>query len=138
MKEESEIPAVTKGSRERPVTEPVTKRVTRVTGTRLPKDYVPAPQTVAWAAEQGDGVDAMAVLPGFVDHWLAASGARGVKADWEATFRNWVREEVRRGTYPRLPEPPPPPMASSSLRPMHPEVQAMLKGIGKGGSTHAP
>lgn len=29
----------------------------------------------------------------FCDHWKALSGAKGVKVDWEATWRNWVRKE---------------------------------------------
>lgn len=29
----------------------------------------------------------------FRDHWLSASGQKGVKLDWEATWRNWVRNE---------------------------------------------
>lgn len=27
----------------------------------------------------------------FVDHWRAQSGQRAVKADWVATWRNWMR-----------------------------------------------
>lgn len=27
----------------------------------------------------------------FVDYWRAAPGAKGVKADWDATWRNWCR-----------------------------------------------
>jgi hypothetical protein len=29
----------------------------------------------------------------FRDHWIAAAGRTGVKLDWEATWRNWVRKE---------------------------------------------
>jgi hypothetical protein len=31
----------------------------------------------------------------FRDYWVAVPGARGRKLDWEATFRNWVRNERR-------------------------------------------
>lgn len=27
----------------------------------------------------------------FADHWHAATGKDGRKADWEATWRNWIR-----------------------------------------------
>ena len=27
----------------------------------------------------------------FRDHWLGAAGQKGVKADWAATWRNWIR-----------------------------------------------
>jgi hypothetical protein len=29
----------------------------------------------------------------FKDHWAAQAGRAGVKADWFATWRNWVRKE---------------------------------------------
>lgn len=33
----------------------------------------------------------------FRDFWLAKPGKDGVKADWEATWRNWVLKVVDRG-----------------------------------------
>lgn len=36
------------------------------------------------------------VLTDFVDYWLGVSGQKGVKLDWDATFRRWVRSYVRR------------------------------------------
>lgn len=33
------------------------------------------------------------VFATFSDHWKAAAGSKGVKADWEATWRNWCRRE---------------------------------------------
>ena len=30
----------------------------------------------------------------FRDHWRAQSGAKGVKADWLATWRNWCRSDL--------------------------------------------
>ena len=29
----------------------------------------------------------------FCDHWKAAPGSKGIKAHWEATWRNWCRRE---------------------------------------------
>jgi hypothetical protein len=29
----------------------------------------------------------------FRDHWIAQPGSKGVKLDWAATWRNWVRKE---------------------------------------------
>lgn len=34
----------------------------------------------------------------FVDYWVAIPGARGVKTDWLATWRNRVRNVLKRGT----------------------------------------
>jgi uncharacterized protein YdaU (DUF1376 family) len=33
----------------------------------------------------------------FHDHWLGQPGQRGVKLDWYATWRNWIRRERRMG-----------------------------------------
>jgi hypothetical protein len=29
----------------------------------------------------------------FIDYWIAQPGQKGVKSDWEATWRNWMRRE---------------------------------------------
>jgi hypothetical protein len=46
-------------------------------------------------------------LPSFRDYWRAVPGARGVKLDWEATFRVWARKdgERARGPGPHRPAP---------------------------------
>lgn len=31
---------------------------------------------------------------GFRDYWIAQPGAKGRKADWLATWRNWVRKDA--------------------------------------------
>ncbi len=63
-------------------------------GSRLPKDWI---LTKAW------GEEALAIEPTwsadhcrfqadkFRDYWVAVSGKAGVKLDWLATWRNWVR-----------------------------------------------
>ena len=30
----------------------------------------------------------------FRDYWLSVSGSKGVKLDWQATWRNWVRKAL--------------------------------------------
>lgn len=35
-----------------------------------------------------------ATLARFRDHWLAQPGAKGRKADWQATWRNWCRRDA--------------------------------------------
>jgi phage terminase Nu1 subunit (DNA packaging protein) len=29
----------------------------------------------------------------FVDYWIAQPGQKGVKTDWDATWRNWMRRK---------------------------------------------
>ncbi|WP_211475183.1 helix-turn-helix domain-containing protein, partial [Collimonas humicola] len=38
----------------------------------------------------------------FKDHWIAASGASASKLDWDATWRNWCRNEQQRGNVSRM------------------------------------
>jgi hypothetical protein len=40
-------------------------------------------------------------MEAFRDHWTAASGSKACKADWDATWRTWVRNANQFG-YPML------------------------------------
>jgi uncharacterized protein YdaU (DUF1376 family) len=64
-------------------------------GSRLPADWVPEPVHMAFA--EGLGLrngKATAELEKFRDYWAAQPGQKGVKTDWPATWRNWVRRAV--------------------------------------------
>ncbi len=63
-------------------------------GTRLPADFEPGEAERRLAAELG--LDLLAVLAEFRDYWAAIPGAKGVKLDWAATLRNWLRREAKR------------------------------------------
>jgi hypothetical protein len=43
-------------------------------------------------------------VPKFRDYWSAVPGTRGVKLDWEATFRNFVRTEKPAGRSAAVPD----------------------------------
>lgn len=63
-------------------------------GTRIQPDWEPSAEVVGWAASQGfDSAKLDRVLASFRDYWRAAAGSKGVKLDWDATFRNWLRRE---------------------------------------------
>lgn len=63
-------------------------------GTRLPQDFAVTDTHRAFARENGlPNPDEQ--LPAFCDYWLAQPGQKGVKADWDATFRNWLRNEAK-------------------------------------------
>lgn len=34
----------------------------------------------------------------FRDYWIAQPGGKGVKLDWLATWRNWIRSGIKRGS----------------------------------------
>lgn len=59
-------------------------------GTRLPDGWQPGPELEQFARELE--LDPAAVTAEFVDYWCAVSGAKGVKLDWNATYRNRCRE----------------------------------------------
>jgi uncharacterized protein YdaU (DUF1376 family) len=69
----------------------------------------------------------------FLDYWRGVPGAKGVKLDWPATWRNRVREQIQRnGSGHRAPanrsRPPPPnvPSASHGFRALE-ELQADIR-----------
>lgn len=62
-------------------------------GTRIPDPFPITPEMVAWAREHTPGIDHRAVTEAFVDYWRGVPGAKGVKLDWPATWRNWLRRE---------------------------------------------
>ena len=72
-------------------------------GTRLPDTFTITADMLTWAATHAPGVDVEIASAKFVDYWRAQPGQRGVKVDWIATWRNWLRREsedaIRRGGY---------------------------------------
>lgn len=61
--------------------------------TRLPPDWQPDSELMAWATNERPDLNIGKTLESFRDHWKAAPGKSGTKMDWPATFRNWVRKE---------------------------------------------
>ena len=61
--------------------------------TRLPPDWQPDAELMAWATNERPDLNIVKTLESFRDHWKAAPGKSGTKMDWPATFRNWVRKE---------------------------------------------
>jgi uncharacterized protein YdaU (DUF1376 family) len=66
-------------------------------GTRLPADWVPAEDQTAFCKTERPDLNPKAVADRFRDFWIAQPGTKGVKLDWDATWRNWVRNEKAGG-----------------------------------------
>ena len=64
-------------------------------GSRLPAEF-PGDAEVRWCQQERPELDAVALVAKFRDYWLGVAGARGRKADWPATWRNFVRSEFAR------------------------------------------
>jgi general stress protein YciG len=75
------------------------ERVSRKRATTLPESWKPAPEPELVKAVGGD-VAARRELDKFRDYWIAQPGAKGRKKDWQATWRNWLRncQQYNRGS----------------------------------------
>jgi uncharacterized protein YdaU (DUF1376 family) len=64
-------------------------------GTRLPTDWEISDEQKQFCLKERPDLDPMKVAESFKDYWISAAGAKGVKKDWDATWRNWVRAEKK-------------------------------------------
>ena len=85
-------------------------------GSRLPHDWVLTKSLGEWAQSERPDLNIRQVAEQFKDYWIAQAGQKGVKLDWSATWRNWVRNskaakpnlyDVARLTVPMNNEPDP-------------------------------
>lgn len=68
----------------------------RKRGTRIPDDFAVTAEMVAWVRQHCPTVDGRTETERFTDHFRAAPGQKGVKLDWVATWRNWMRTAAER------------------------------------------
>jgi hypothetical protein len=68
------------------------------TATRLPADWNPSPDDLAFCASERTDLAPLDVADRFRDYWISVPGAKGRKIDWQATWRNWVRNERSGGS----------------------------------------
>jgi uncharacterized protein YdaU (DUF1376 family) len=60
-------------------------------GSRLPSEWFVPKEMAEWANKERPDIDVYYVAMQFKDYWIAQAGQKGVKLDWDATWRNWVR-----------------------------------------------
>jgi hypothetical protein len=77
--------------------EPITNNqqpvVKATKGSRLSTDFVLPEDWIAFCQQERPDFNAQKVFDGFKDYWVAKAGSTGVKLDWTATWRNWVRNQ---------------------------------------------
>ena len=61
-------------------------------GTRLSIDILPDEWGHFCSSERND-LNPQNVFDEFRDYWISVAGSKGVKLDWFATWRNWVRKQ---------------------------------------------
>jgi uncharacterized protein YdaU (DUF1376 family) len=65
-------------------------------GTRIPDDFEPDASCQAVAEELlFNAPESQREFEKFVDYWKAKPGRDGIKLDWQATFRNWLRNSTK-------------------------------------------
>lgn len=100
---EVEVEVVRAGAHKDPTSDPAPD-APRKRGRRLSEKTLPESWR-AWAKTERPDVDPDRAWPAFCDYWAGRAGKEGVKLDWEATWRNWIRKE--RPTPGHKPEAPP-------------------------------
>lgn len=63
-------------------------------GGRLSPDWIPSPELEAWTQSEAPGLHVPREVEKFRDYWLAQPGQKGVKLNWDATWRNWIRRNA--------------------------------------------
>jgi uncharacterized protein YdaU (DUF1376 family) len=62
-------------------------------GSRLSADWVLPKEWADWAKQERPDLDLRSVSEQFRDYWSAKAGSGSTKLDWQATWRNWVRNQ---------------------------------------------
>ena len=84
-------------NKHKPITIVEAKKPKQPRGARLPADWVPSEELIAFCKTDRPDLNPAAVADRFRDFWIAQPGTKGVKLDWDATWRNWVRNEKAGG-----------------------------------------
>jgi len=76
--------------------QPITKNqepLKKQRGSRLPQDFKFSKEWADFCIQQRPDLNLQNTFDSFKDFWTAKAGAGGVKLDWLATWRNWVRNQ---------------------------------------------
>ena len=60
-------------------------------GSRLSKDFIFPSDWLVFCKQERPDLQPVQTFEKFKDYWIAQAGQKGVKLDWFATWRNWVR-----------------------------------------------
>jgi hypothetical protein len=61
--------------------------------TRLDPDWQLPDDWAVWAKQHRPELNVNQIADGFKDYWLSQAGVKARKADWFATWRNWIRTQ---------------------------------------------
>ena len=84
-------------SKDNPNEEPLTNNhkpiVKQNRGSRLQADFLFPKEWADFCHQERPDLNIQKTFDGFKDYWIAKAGQQGVKLDWLATWRNWVRNQ---------------------------------------------
>ena len=83
-------PKITLTTNHKPLTSIGVAKATK--GTRF--DLVSIPEEwILFCKKERSDLNPSVVFDGFKDYWVSVAGSKGVKLDWFATWRNWIRNQ---------------------------------------------
>lgn len=83
----------------KPITINQEPKVKTQRGSRLPDDFQMPDSWGEWCEKERPDLIPRKVFDSFKDFWISKPGAGGVKLNWEATWRNWVRSQSAPKTF---------------------------------------
>lgn len=94
---ENVTPALAREEKKREEKKLTTKERSRAeataTASRLPADWAASAEDIEFCKTERPELVPAQTEQRFRDYWIAQPGVKGRKADWPATWRNWVRNE---------------------------------------------
>jgi len=78
----------------RTITKPLLKPL--LNSYRLPEDWQPRENDIQIMNEHFPEIDLKLETHAFRDYWAGIAGSRAKKSDWDATWRNWIRNNHKR------------------------------------------
>jgi uncharacterized protein YdaU (DUF1376 family) len=75
------------------ITQDTEHKVKARRGSRLDPNFLLPEEWCSFCIKTRPELSAFDVWEQFRDYWIAQPGQKGVKTDWEATWRNWVRRQ---------------------------------------------
>ena len=94
---ENVTPALAREEKKREEKKLTTKERSRAeattTASRLPADWAASAEDIEFCKTERPELIPAQTEQRFRDYWIAQPGVKGRKADWPATWRNWVRNE---------------------------------------------
>lgn len=80
---------------ERAASDEATTHTTTKKGTRIKPDWMPTQAVIDTLRSEYPDFDLRSEHADFVDYWLAKPGQAGLKLDWDATWRRWMRKNAK-------------------------------------------